>query len=50
VKWIDNILVNIAPGGSWNQYYSHDLDTVRKRYRTARDIYEKIAIEASRKQ
>jgi O-glycosyl hydrolase len=50
VKWIDNILVNIAPGGSWNQYYTHNLDTVRKRYQTARDIYEKIAIEASRKQ
>jgi len=49
VKWIDNILFNIAPGGSWNQYYSHDLDGVRKRYQTARDIYEKIAIEASRK-
>jgi len=50
VKWIDNILVNIAPGGSWNQYFSHDLDSVRKRYQNARDIYEKIAVEASRKQ
>jgi len=49
VKWIDNILVNIAPGGSWNQYYTNDLETVRKRYRTARDIYEKIAVEASLK-
>jgi hypothetical protein len=50
VKWIDNILANIAPGGSWNQYFSYDLDRVRRRYQTARDIYEKIAIEASEKQ
>jgi len=50
VKWIDNILVNIASGGSWNQYFSHDLDRVRIRYQAARDIYEKIAIEASKKQ
>jgi O-glycosyl hydrolase len=50
VKWIDNILVNIAPEGSWNQYFSNDLDRVRERYQTARDIYEKIAIEASEKQ
>ena len=50
MKWIDNILVNIAPEGLWNQYYTHELDSVRKRYMTARDIYEKIAIEASRKQ
>lgn len=50
VKWIDNILVNIAPEGTWNQYYTHDLDSVRERYRTARDIYAKIAVEASKKQ
>ena len=50
MKWIDNILVNIAPEGLWNQYYTHDLDSVRKRYMRARDIYEKIAIEASKKQ
>jgi len=47
VKWIDNILINIAPGGPWNQYYTHDLETVRMRYQSARDIFEKIAIEAS---
>ncbi len=46
VKWIDNILVNIAPGGPWNKYFTHDLATVQKRYQTARDIYEKIAVEA----
>jgi hypothetical protein len=48
VKWIDNILVNIAPGGAWNKYFSSDLDTVQKRYLKARDIYEKIMTEASK--
>jgi hypothetical protein len=48
VKWIDNILVNIAPDGPWNQYFTRDLDTVQKRYQRARDIYEKIATEASK--
>jgi hypothetical protein len=46
VKWIDNILVNIAPGEPWNQYFTRDLDTVQKRYQRARDIYEKIAVES----
>jgi O-glycosyl hydrolase len=47
VKWIDNILKNTAPGGPWNQYFTHDLDVVQGRYQSARDIYEKIALEAS---
>ena len=46
VKWIDNILVNIAPGEPWNQYFTSDPDTVQKRYQRARDIYEKIAAES----
>jgi len=49
VKWIDNILVNIAPGGAWNKYFTRDLDAVQKRYIKARDIYKKIATEASKK-
>ncbi len=47
VSWIDNILKNIAPGGSWNQYFTHDLDLVQARYMKAKDVYEKIALEAS---
>lgn len=46
VRWIDKILVNIAPGGPWNQYFSHDLGVVEDRYRRARAVYEKIALEA----
>ncbi|MBK9389810.1 MAG: hypothetical protein IPN68_06320 [Bacteroidetes bacterium] len=47
VRWIDNILKNIAPGGSWNQYFTHDLDVVQARYKKAKGVYEKIALEAS---
>jgi hypothetical protein len=48
VRWINNTLVNIAPGGPWNQYFTHDLDIVRKRYIQARTVYEKIASEAKK--
>jgi hypothetical protein len=47
IKWIDNILANIKPGGPWNQYFSHDLDIVQERYQEAKAVYEKIALEAS---
>jgi hypothetical protein len=46
VKWIDNILIKIAPGEPWNHYFTHDLNTVQKRYRRAQAIYEKIALDA----
>jgi len=47
VKWIDNILANIKQEGPWNQYFTHDLDVVQKRYEKARDVYKTIALEAS---
>ncbi len=50
VKWIDNILVNIAAGGSWNKYFTHDRDIVQKRYLQARAVYEKISVEALKAQ
>jgi O-glycosyl hydrolase len=46
IEWIDNILVNIAPGGSWNQYFTQDLDVVQSRYHQARTVYESIEKEA----
>jgi O-glycosyl hydrolase len=46
--WIDNILSSIKPGGPWNRYFTHDLDVLQKRYQKARDVYEKIALEASK--
>jgi O-glycosyl hydrolase len=50
IKWIDKTLLNIAPGGPWNKYFTHDLDVVRNRYLDARKVYEKIAMEATKKQ
>lgn len=47
VNWIDNILTGIAPGGPWAKYFTHDQETVRKRYQQARSVYEKIAVEAA---
>jgi hypothetical protein len=46
VNWIENIITNIAPGGLWNKFYTHDLNLVQSRYMKARDIYSKIAQEA----
>ena len=48
VKWINNILKNIAPSGKWNRYFTHDLNTVQQRYIKARDLYSKIAAEATK--
>jgi hypothetical protein len=48
VRWIDNILVNIKPGGPWNQYFIHDLNVVQKRYEQARDVYKRIAMEVKK--
>lgn len=48
IKWIDKTLVNTAPGGPWNKYFTHDLSVVQNRYRAARKVYENIALEASK--
>jgi hypothetical protein len=48
VRWIDNILMNIKPGGPWSQYFTHDLDVVQDRYVKARSVYEKISNEAKK--
>jgi hypothetical protein len=47
VRWIDYILADIAPGGPWNRYYTHELDVVQGRYKKAKNIYQKIAEEAN---
>jgi len=46
VTWINNILEKTAPGEIWNRYFTNNPDTVRNRYRNARDIYTKISKEA----
>ncbi|MCX6254145.1 MAG: CehA/McbA family metallohydrolase [Bacteroidia bacterium] len=48
IKWIDKTLINTAPGGPWNKYFTHDLDVVQNRYRQARRVYEEIAMEATK--
>jgi hypothetical protein len=48
ISWIDKTLVNTAPGGPWNKYFTHDLNVVQSRYRHARKVYEEIAIEATK--
>ena len=53
VNWIQNIQTNIASGGIWNKYFTHDLDVVNARYEKAKNIYVKIegeAIEQLKKQ
>lgn len=47
VSWIDNILKNIDQGGPWARYFTKDQQVVRDRYVKARNIYDKIAKEAS---
>jgi hypothetical protein len=49
-NWIDNVINRASPGGDWNRYFTHDLDTVLNRYRKARDMYVKIAAEAELRQ
>jgi hypothetical protein len=48
VEWINNILKNIAPSSKWNRYFTRDLDAIQQRYIKARDIYTKIADEATK--
>jgi hypothetical protein len=46
VKWIDNLLAKTSPSGEWSKFLSHDRDAAQKRYREARAIFERIALEA----
>ncbi|MEX2231979.1 MAG: CehA/McbA family metallohydrolase [Cyclobacteriaceae bacterium] len=46
IRWIDNVLEKTASGGEWSRYFTHDQETVRARYRKARDIYNTILLEA----
>jgi hypothetical protein len=49
VNWIDNILKNISPGGSWSKYFK-DPAVIKQRYLKAKNIYQTIAREASTQQ
>ncbi len=46
IKWIDNMIEKTNTGGTWNKYFTTNLDFVQKRYRKAKSIYLKIYKEA----
>jgi hypothetical protein len=48
MNWINVTLANTNPGKPWNRYFTHDLDVVQNRYRQAKAVYEKIALEAEK--
>ena len=42
VRWIDNILANIADEGKWKKFFPETLGKVRLHYQQARGYYEGI--------
>jgi O-glycosyl hydrolase len=48
IKWIDNILANIEPGGKWNKYFPDNLNEVKQRYILARTVFKKIENECKK--
>ncbi len=50
VRWMENMLTNIAPGGVWNSYFPTTLATVQARYQSALGIYQQIASQAAAEQ
>jgi hypothetical protein len=42
VRWIDNILANIADEGKWKKFFPETLESVRMHYQQARDYYTGI--------
>ena len=46
VQWMDNLLTNTSPGGSWNSYFPTELNMAQARYRAAKALYQQIAEEA----
>lgn len=47
VAWIDNLLEKTKPGQAWARYFNKDRKIIRNRYKSARDIYQKIAREST---
>jgi hypothetical protein len=48
VRWIDNLLRQTSPGGTWNKYFTKDLAAAQERYREARAIFVRRAAEAEK--
>ncbi len=48
VQWIDHLLEQTSPGGAWSAFLSKDRAAAQSRYRKAKAIFEKIALEAQK--
>ena len=48
VQFIDNLIRQTSPGGSWAGFFTHDRDAAQDRYRRAKAIYQSIAEESRR--
>ena len=46
VQWIDNLISRTSPGESWGEFLSKDREAAHIRYRAAKTIFERIALEA----
>ena len=46
VQWIDNLLEKTSPGGAWSSYFVNSREEAQARYRSARALYQQIALEA----
>ncbi len=49
VRFIDQLIRQTSPGGAWSKYFHHDREAAQSRYRRARDIYKRIALEAQQR-
>jgi hypothetical protein len=46
IRFIDNLIRQTSPGGVWSSFFPHERDAAQARYRRAKDIYKRIAVEA----
>jgi phosphodiesterase/alkaline phosphatase D-like protein len=47
VQWMDTLLTNTSPGGSWASYFQTSRAQAQARYQAARGIFQQIALEAA---
>jgi hypothetical protein len=46
VQWMDNLLQKTSSGGEWNSYFANSLDAAQERYRSAKAIFQQIALDS----
>lgn len=46
VQWIDNLLTKTSPGGAWSSYFVNSRSAAQARYKSAKALYQQIALEA----